>query len=166
LTVEVGYKLIKKFTLLFISIYANFNVNPAINGTEAYIYRYYTQANRLVQHVLNEVVATAGTKNNLVEANPTLYVLRYTKMPAILVELTYLSNPSDREKTGQRTIPVCTGNLRGYFKLFRFRLKGLIHAYPFHIFPTLNDFANIKHGVDKVPVLGERPHDIPVTGPQ
>ena len=52
----------------------------------------------LAQSVLENMVRTAGTRDNLVRVNASLYVLRRTSMPAILVELAYLSNPSDAQK--------------------------------------------------------------------
>ena len=79
----------------FISIHCNANVNPAINGTEVYVYQQNTQSYWLAQHVLNAVVERVGTKDNGVRLNPGLYVLRRTAMPSILVELAYLTNPSD-----------------------------------------------------------------------
>ena len=71
----------------FVSIHANANTDPAINGTEVYVYRKYTQSYYLAQHILNAVVNIVGTKDNGVRANPSLYVLRRTNMPAVLVEL-------------------------------------------------------------------------------
>ena len=52
----------------------------------------------LAQHILNAVVNIVGTKDNGVRANPSLYVLRRTNMPAVLVELAYLTNAGDAEK--------------------------------------------------------------------
>ena len=54
----------------FISIHCNSNVNPAINGSEVYVYRQNTQAYWLAQHVLNGIVARMGTKDNGVRLNP------------------------------------------------------------------------------------------------
>lgn len=82
----------------FISIHSNANPNPAVNGSEVYIYKTGSQAELLAQKVLDAVVQRVGTKNNLVRVNPSLYVLRRTKMPSILVELGYLTNESDAEK--------------------------------------------------------------------
>jgi N-acetylmuramoyl-L-alanine amidase len=82
----------------FISIHCNSNSNPAINGSEMYVYRSYTQSYWLAQHILNAVVARVGTRDNGVRLNPSLYVLRKTTMPAVLVELAYLSNTEDAEK--------------------------------------------------------------------
>lgn len=82
----------------FISIHCNSNSNPAISGSEMYVYRSYTQSYWLAQHILNAVVARVGTRDNGVRLNPSLYVLRKTTMPAVLVELAYLSNTEDAEK--------------------------------------------------------------------
>lgn len=82
----------------FISIHANANTNPAINGTEVYVYRKYTQSYYLAQHILNAIVNIVGTKDNGVRLNPSLYVLRRTNMPAVLVELAYLTNEEDAKK--------------------------------------------------------------------
>ena len=82
----------------FISIHVNANENSAINGSEVYIYRRGTEAEYLAHDILNAIVSRVGTKDNLVRVNPALYVLRRTTMPAVLVELAYITNESDAEK--------------------------------------------------------------------
>ena len=82
----------------FISIHTNSNVNPNIEGTEVYVYKAYTESYFLAEHVLRGIVTVVGTKDNGVRVNPSLYVLRRTRMPAILVELAYLSNFEDRQR--------------------------------------------------------------------
>lgn len=82
----------------FISVHVNANVNPAVNGTEVYVYRQNSEPYWLGQHVINGIVAETGTNDNGVRLNPTLYVLRRTTMPAILVETAYISNQGDAEK--------------------------------------------------------------------
>lgn len=82
----------------FISIHCNSNPNPAINGSEVYVYQEGTQSYWLAQHILRNVVQQVGTRDNGVRVNPSLYVLRRTSMPAVLVELGYLSNQADAMK--------------------------------------------------------------------
>ena len=82
----------------FISIHCNYNVSPAVNGSEVYVYQEPSIAWTLAQSVLENMVRTADTRDNLVRVNASLYVLRRTSMPAIVVELAYLSNPSDAQK--------------------------------------------------------------------
>ena len=59
----------------FISIHCNANENPAINGTEVYVYQEGTQACWLAQHVLHGIVCRTGTRDNGVRVRPSLYVL-------------------------------------------------------------------------------------------
>lgn len=82
----------------FISIHVNSNPNPAINGSEVYVYQQNSIAYDLGVDVLESIVDLVKTRYNQVRVNPSLYVLRRTTMPAILVELAYLSNPQDAEK--------------------------------------------------------------------
>lgn len=82
----------------FISIHVNANTNPNINGSEVYIYAEDTPAASLARFILDSIVARVGTKDNGVRTNPSLYVLRRTNMPAVLVELAYITNYEDSEK--------------------------------------------------------------------
>lgn len=82
----------------FISIHVNASTNPAANGSEVYIYRTDTIAEDLAEDILEAIVAMVGTKDNGVRTNPSLYVLRRTTMPAVLVELAYITNVSDAQK--------------------------------------------------------------------
>ena len=66
-----------------------------INGTEAYVYAVNTPSYELAVNIVNEIVRRLGTKNNGIYARPSLYVLRRTNMPAVLIELAYLSNEGD-----------------------------------------------------------------------
>ncbi len=79
----------------FFSIHVNANVNPAINGTEAYVYSLNSPTYNLGAAIVQEIVRRLGTKNNGVFARPSLYVLRRTNMPAVLIELAYISNEED-----------------------------------------------------------------------
>ncbi len=82
----------------FLSIHTNANVSPAVNGTEVYVYQEYTQSYYLGEHILTSIVNQLGTKNNGVRIRPSLYVLKNTNMPAVLIELAYITNEQDAEK--------------------------------------------------------------------
>lgn len=104
----------------FISIHCNSNPNPAINGTEVYIYQYFTQANWLASQVMTGVNQMTGTRNNGIRLNQSLYVLRRTNMPAILVELAYLSNVSDAQKLRNNQYQFAYGIYLGIMRYFGF----------------------------------------------
>lgn len=82
----------------FLSIHTNANENPAINGTEAYVFRERSQAYYLGEHITEAISKRLGTVNKGVFTAPSFYVLRNTSMPAVLVELAYITNAADAQK--------------------------------------------------------------------
>lgn len=78
----------------FISIHCNSNTNPVYQGTSTYYYRTGTVAEGFAQTVNTALVAEIETPDlGIFTAN--FSVLRRTTMPAILVELAFLSNPQE-----------------------------------------------------------------------
>ena len=77
----------------FISIHTNASVSPQANGTEVLVYSSPSPSATLAEDVLREVTEITGFESRGVKLRPGLYVLRKTKMPAILVELGFISNP-------------------------------------------------------------------------
>lgn len=104
----------------FISIHCNANNNPAVNGTEIYIYQYNTQANWLAQHIMEGITETVGTNNNGIRATQSFYVLRRTTMPSLLIELGYLTNASDAEKLRDNQYGFAYGIYIGILDYFGF----------------------------------------------
>ena len=104
----------------FISIHCNLNPNPEINGTEVYIYQYFTQGQWLAEQIMGGINDMVGTKNNGIRENPSLYVLRNADMPANLVELGYISNPSDAEKLKNDQYGFAYGIYLGLLRYFGF----------------------------------------------
>ena len=82
----------------FVSIHANASENPDINGTEAYVSSTDSAAWYLAQNIVTEIVRRTSTKYNGVFSRPSLYVLKNTKMPAVLVELGYITNYEDNQR--------------------------------------------------------------------
>lgn len=85
---------------VFVSIHANANVNPAVNGTATY---YYTpvdnsslsaQRERLARFVQNGMVSNLGIRDiGIIKEN--FHVIRATTMPSVLTESAFLSNAED-----------------------------------------------------------------------
>ncbi len=82
----------------FISIHANAATNPDANGTEVYTFADTGAAHNLAEAIQTSIVNEMDMKNLGVKTNPSLYVLRRTRMPAVLVELGFITNAADAEK--------------------------------------------------------------------
>lgn len=81
---------------IFISIHTNASTNPAANGAEALIYsRSSDEAFGLAEDILREMTLVTGVRSRGIIERPGLYVLRRTRMPAVLVELGFISNPEE-----------------------------------------------------------------------
>lgn len=77
---------------LFVSIHCNASVSPELNGTETLVYRAGTRAYALAENIQQQLIALTGLVDRGVQIRPDLGVLRLTNMPAVLVELAFLSN--------------------------------------------------------------------------
>ncbi len=82
----------------FLSIHTNSSTNPNANGSEIYVYRSQTRAYFMAQDILGQITSQVGTRNRGVKINPSFYVLRNTAMPAMLIELAFITNEADADK--------------------------------------------------------------------
>lgn len=104
----------------FLSIHVNANVNPNINGTECYVYSDMSKSYYLAISILNSIVSEMGTKNNGVISRPSLYVLRKTTMPSILIELAYITNYADALKLKDNQYEFAASIYQGLLDYFKF----------------------------------------------
>lgn len=81
---------------VFISIHMNANDDPAAKGTETYSYPGSQNGAHLAQLVQKQVVFFADTLDRGAKT-ASFYVLRNTKMTAILVEAAFISNPQEEQ---------------------------------------------------------------------
>lgn len=83
---------------LFISIHINsIDYNQNANGTETYYTSKADTRNKLFATMVQKaLVDTFGTRDRGVKDN-TYVVTKYTNYPAILIEIGFLTNPSDRQ---------------------------------------------------------------------
>ena len=79
----------------FISLHTNASTSPSAGGTEAYVFSIPSRAAELAEDIVDGVSEETGLRDRGVLARSGLYVLRKTKMPAVLVELGFISNPEE-----------------------------------------------------------------------
>lgn len=79
---------------LFMSIHCNAVDNQAAKGTETFYYAGSVRGRQFAAFVQMQLVEIMGTANRGLKTNP-LYVTGHTQAVAVLVELAFVSNPSD-----------------------------------------------------------------------
>ena len=99
---------------IFISLHNNAAENSRATGNEALIYSpESTVAKALGENILEQLSLTTGLRNRGIVYRPGLYVLKETKMPAVLVEMGFISNPIDADLLVNSPYLFATGIYRG-----------------------------------------------------
>ena len=107
---------------IFVSIHTNASVNPSANGSEALIYSVSSEdAYNLAEDILTNMTEVTGLRNRGIIERPGLYVLRRTAMPAVLVELGFITNPEDAELMANSPNLFALGIYRGILEYYGFR---------------------------------------------
>jgi N-acetylmuramoyl-L-alanine amidase len=105
---DVTVKANKSKADLFVAIHCNGSANTDANGTETWHYTGCPIGAKYAKAIQTELVKTLGTKDRGVKESSSLYVLRKTIMPAVLVEVAFITNLEEEklvlaniEKIGQ-----------------------------------------------------------------
>lgn len=79
----------------FISLHANASTLATASGSEALVYRVDSTAGELGTVIVRSLSEATGLPDRGVTPRTNLYVLRRTRMPAVLVELGFITNSVD-----------------------------------------------------------------------
>ena len=79
----------------FLSLHTNASSQAAASGTEAFAYSSPSAAFSLGEDIVQSISEYTGLKNRGMKVRSGLYVLRKTNMPAVLIELGFITNPND-----------------------------------------------------------------------
>lgn len=83
---------------LFLSLHANASINPSVSGSECLVYSpESTVPIAISEEILRSLATITGLPNRGIFYRPGLYVLRRTAMPAVLVEMGFITNSRDAE---------------------------------------------------------------------
>ena len=104
---------------VFISLHTNASLNENATGSEALIYSYSSDvAYELAEDILEEMTLITGLRSRGVIERPGLYVLRRTNMPAVLVEMGFITNQQDAELMAYSPNLFAEGIYRGILKYY------------------------------------------------
>lgn len=79
----------------FVSLHANAASSASATGSEVLVFRAPSTASELGGDILFWLNRLTGLRNRGIVERPGLYVLRRTRMPAVLVEMGFITNPTD-----------------------------------------------------------------------
>lgn len=97
----------------FISLHTNASEIASATGSEALVYSQPSQAANLAADILEWLNRITGLQNRGVKTRSNLYVLRRTAMPAVLVELGFITNYNDAMLMSQRPYLFAQGIYNG-----------------------------------------------------
>lgn len=97
----------------FISIHTNASSIPSATGSEAFAFSEPSAAFNLGEDILFWLNRTTGLNNRGMKTRTNLYVLRKTVMPAVLVELGFITNAGDANLMNTRPDLFADGIYRG-----------------------------------------------------
>lgn len=102
----------------FISIHANASAIDTALGSEAYVYALPSEAGNFARAIIDGIADVTGIPNRGVFARPTLYVLRRTAMPAVLVELGFITTPREAQLMSEQPDLYASGMYIGILNYF------------------------------------------------
>ena len=97
----------------FISLHTNAATAASATGSEAFVYSEPSSAFDLGEDILRRMSEVTGLNDRGTFVRPGLYVLRKTAMPAVLVELGFITNPSDARLMNENPELFATGIYQG-----------------------------------------------------
>ena len=104
---------------LFLSLHTNASTNPSANGAECLVYSFEsTVAVGVAEDILAQLTLVTGLRNRGLVERPGLYVLRRTRMPAVVVEMGFITNPSDAELMANSPNLFARGIYRGVLQYY------------------------------------------------
>lgn len=83
---------------IFVSIHINSSTNFSADGIETLVFANKGTTAKLAEKIHSSLISETKAKDRGICERPELYVLKHTKMPAVLLELGFISNENERKK--------------------------------------------------------------------
>ena len=99
---------------IFLSLHNNAATDERATGNECLVYSPESPvAKALGEDILRQLTLTTGLRNRGIVYRPGLYVLKKTVMPAVLVEMGFITNPYDADLLANSPYLFAVGIYRG-----------------------------------------------------
>lgn len=84
--------------VLFVSLHCNGSDNPSANGIEIIHHPYSEKGQKLADTIMDYLMPASGLRHRGVKSDQRgLAVLRHTKMPAVIIEVGFISNRNEEK---------------------------------------------------------------------
>ena len=104
---------------IFLSLHNNAASNENASGNEALVYSPESDVARaLGERILEQLTLTTGLRNRGIVYRPGLYVLKRTQMPAVLVEMGFITNSYDADLLANSPYLFAVGIYRGVLSYY------------------------------------------------
>lgn len=103
----------------FISIHTNASENASAGGVEAFAYASPSVAFSLGSDIVDQLARETGLRDRGMKVRPGLYVLRRTQMPAVLVEIGFITNPEEADLMNRDPALFARGIYDGILEYYR-----------------------------------------------
>ncbi len=104
----------------FISIHANASTIESASGSEGFAYSASSPGYTMGEDILFWLNRSTGLQNRGMNVRPTLWVLRKSAMPAVLIELGFITNASDAALMSENPEAFATGIYNGILQFYGF----------------------------------------------
>lgn len=101
-----------------ISLHTNAFDNDTANGIEIYVAEETGESYVLAETLLTEMVASTNLRKRAVKLEPRLDILEFSSMPAVLVEMGFISNSTDAALLSEHPELFATGIYNGILAYF------------------------------------------------
>lgn len=105
---------------LFVSIHLNSVPSPKWSGAQTFYNPKWPESERLASFIQEELIRNLENTRRLPKKNQEIFILRASKIPGVLIETGFLSNPEEAALLGQKeyqkkvAFAIYTGILRYY----------------------------------------------------